>query len=34
MFQVANVDDCCITCVSADEMTHIVSRLDGLQWLD
>lgn len=30
MFQVANVDDGCITWVNGDAVTHIVRSLDGL----
>ena len=34
MFQVANVDDGCISWVNADEVSHIVRSLDGLQLQD
>ena len=30
MFQVANVDDGCITWVNGDAVTHVVRSLDGL----
>ena len=30
MFQIANVDDGCISWVNADEVTHVVRSLDGL----
>ena len=32
MFQVANVDDGCITWVNGDEVTHVVRSLDGLSF--
>jgi hypothetical protein len=30
MFQVANVDDGCITWVNGDGVTHVVRSLDGM----